>query len=92
MIIFPTSRDLIDITSYILRAAESDNCDTSGRRIHREVRQKLRHEVQLAAEILRADRAGRVDQKYQFYLTSFKQIIQTDSSSIRSKIIRKLDD
>lgn len=60
--------DLIDVTVNIAPAAEGDHRDPGRRLVHGEVREELRHEIQLAAEIFRADRAGRVHQKHQFHL------------------------
>lgn len=62
------SRDLIDIAVDVSSTAEGDQGDPRGHRIHRKVRQELRHEVQLVAEVLRADRAGCVHQKHHFHL------------------------
>lgn len=89
VIVRPTLGNLVDVAVYAAPAAEGHHRDSRRHRVHRKVRQKLRHEVQLAAEVLRANRAGRVHQKHQFHLARSGQ---SENKIRRAKFSRSLRD
>lgn len=87
MIIRPVPGDLIDVAVHVAPTAEGDQGDPRGRCVHRKVRQQLRHEIQLAAEVLRADRAGCVHQEHHFHLVANRRCVRIKRGTSASLVL-----